>query len=124
MVNARMTNSDVLVEDKLFATLDPTTRRLALPSGKEALLSDTVGVGFHLLFCGAPSNVDFHMFDCAFQVGFIQKLPTQLVAAFRATLEEMQDASLIVHVVDISHANAAAQADAVVQVLQEVMSIY
>lgn len=55
------------------------------------------------------------------QVGFIQKLPTQLVAAFRATLEEMQDASLIVHVVDISHENAVAQADAVVQVVNLVL---
>ncbi|GMH41293.1 hypothetical protein BSKO_09203 [Bryopsis sp. KO-2023] len=90
----RLTNSEVLVEDKLFATLDPTTRRLGLPSGKEALVTDTVG--------------------------FIQKLPTQLVAAFRATLEEMQDASLILHVVDVSHANAAAQADAVIQVLKDI----
>ncbi len=76
--------ADVLVEDKLFATLDPVTRRLRLPSGNEALLTDTVG--------------------------FIQKLPTQLVAAFRATLEEMEEASLLLHVVDITHANAAEQA--------------
>lgn len=72
----RMTGSSVEVADKLFATLDPTTRRLQLPSGQEALASDTVG--------------------------FIAKLPTALVAAFRATLEELSDADLLLHVVDIT----------------------
>lgn len=65
-----------LAEDKLFATLDPLTRRARLPGGQEVLLTDTVG--------------------------FIQKLPTQLVAAFRATLEEIRDASVILHVIDAS----------------------
>lgn len=71
---------EVVAEDKLFATLDPLTRRLPLPSGETVLLTDTVG--------------------------FIQKLPTQLVAAFRATLEELEDADLLLHVVDVSHRNA------------------
>ncbi|MDP3767404.1 MAG: GTPase HflX, partial [Dehalococcoidia bacterium] len=73
----RLTGADVLVEDRLFATLDPVTRRVRLPGGTTVLLSDTVG--------------------------FIQKLPTQLVAAFQATLEELADADLLVHVVDITH---------------------
>jgi len=75
-----LSGADVLAEDKLFATLDPVTRRIGLPSGEVVLLTDTVG--------------------------FIQKLPTQLVAAFRATLEELEQADLLVHVIDISHANA------------------
>jgi len=75
-----LSGADVLAEDKLFATLDPVTRRLGLPSGETVLLTDTVG--------------------------FIQKLPTQLVAAFRATLEELEEADLLLHVIDISHANA------------------
>ncbi len=75
-----LSGADVLAEDKLFATLDPVTRRLGLPSGEVVLLTDTVG--------------------------FIQKLPTQLVAAFRATLEELEEADLLVHVIDISHANS------------------
>ncbi|MEK7847664.1 MAG: GTPase HflX [Chloroflexota bacterium] len=69
--------ADVFVEDKLFATLDPTTRRLRLPGDMAAFLTDTVG--------------------------FIQKLPPSIVAAFRATLEELEDASLLLHVVDITH---------------------
>lgn len=77
----------VLIEDKLFATLDPTTRRVRLPDGKVALFTDTVG--------------------------FIQKLPTQLVAAFRATLEEIDEADLLLHVVDVTHPNAVEQARAV-----------
>ncbi|KAL3132671.1 hypothetical protein ABBQ32_009189 [Trebouxia sp. C0010 RCD-2024] len=89
----KVTEASVLAEDKLFATLDPTTRRVSLPSSKEVLLTDTVG--------------------------FIQKLPTQLVAAFRATLEEITEASLLLHVVDVSHPNAAAQTQAVMQVLEE-----
>lgn len=75
--------ADVPVEDKLFATLDPTTRRLWLPSGQETLLTDTVG--------------------------FIQKLPPAVVAAFRATLEELEEASLLLHVVDITHPKSAQQ---------------
>jgi len=88
-----LTRADVLAEDKLFATLDPTTRKVRLKGNKEVLVSDTVG--------------------------FIQKLPTELVAAFRATLEEIQDAAVIIHVVDISHPNAQAQSDAVSRVLKE-----
>jgi GTP-binding protein HflX len=82
-----------VAEDKLFATLDPTTRRVRLPSHKVALFTDTVG--------------------------FIQKLPTQLVAAFRATLEEIEEADLLLHVVDISHPNAREQATAVQQTLAD-----
>jgi len=82
-----LSGADVLVEDKLFATLDPVTRRIRLPSGNVALLTDTVG--------------------------FIQKLPTQLVAAFRATLEEMTEASLLLHVVDITHPDAVQQGETV-----------
>ncbi|GAB4815794.1 hypothetical protein N2152v2_002840 [Parachlorella kessleri] len=89
----RLTDAGVLAEDKLFATLDPTTRRVELAGGQEVLFTDTVG--------------------------FIQKLPTQLVAAFRATLEEIKDASLLVHCVDVSHPNAAAQIEAVNAVLEE-----
>jgi len=79
-----LSGAEVLVEDRLFATLDPVTRRIRLPSGGNALLTDTVG--------------------------FIQKLPTQLVAAFRATLEELEEATLLLHVVDITHRNAEEQA--------------
>ncbi|KAL6751593.1 GTP-binding family protein [Haematococcus lacustris] len=89
----RLTAAGVVAEDKLFATLDPTTRKIRLRGNQELLLSDTVG--------------------------FIQKLPTELVAAFRATLEEIRDASVLLHVVDISHHNAAAQCDAVLSVLDE-----
>jgi GTP-binding protein HflX len=90
LLNA-LSGAGVLVEDKLFATLDPTTRRVALPSGREVLFSDTVG--------------------------FIQKLPTELVAAFRATLEEINEADLILHVVDITHANARQQSETVASTL-------
>lgn len=89
-----ISSARVHTEDKLFATLDPTTRRVALPSGSEVLMTDTVG--------------------------FIQKLPTQLVAAFRATLEEIMEAHLIIHVVDVSHPNAPAQVEAANRVLEEV----
>ena len=92
LLNA-LTNAGVLAVDQLFATLDPTTRRVSLPSGTELLLSDTVG--------------------------FIQKLPTGLVAAFRATLEEITEADLILHVVDITHPNAVAQAKTVTETLAE-----
>jgi GTP-binding protein HflX len=89
----RLSGADVYVADKLFATLDPTTRRIELSGGREILLSDTVG--------------------------FIQKLPTTLVAAFRATLEEIREADLLLHVVDITHPNFRAQAQAVQQTLDE-----
>uniref|UniRef100_A0A2C9VWI6 Hflx-type G domain-containing protein n=1 Tax=Manihot esculenta TaxID=3983 RepID=A0A2C9VWI6_MANES len=89
----QLTGADVLAEDRLFATLDPTTRRVQMKNGNEFLLTDTVG--------------------------FIQKLPTTLVAAFRATLEEISESSLLVHVVDISHPLAAQQIEAVERVLSE-----
>ncbi|CAM8974770.1 unnamed protein product [Rhodiola kirilowii] len=89
----QLTGADVLAEDQLFATLDPTTRRVQTKNGKEFLLTDTVG--------------------------FIQKLPTTLVAAFRATLEEISESSLLVHVVDISHPLADQQIEAVEKVLSE-----
>jgi GTP-binding protein HflX len=88
----RLTDAAVYVADQLFATLDPTTRRLELPGGRLVLLTDTVG--------------------------FIQKLPTMLVAAFRATLEEIAESDLLLHVVDITHPNALAQAQAVAQTLE------
>lgn len=90
----RLSTADVLVADQLFATLDPTTRRIELPDGRLALLTDTVG--------------------------FIQKLPTTLVAAFRATLEEIAEADLLLHIVDITHPNSMAQAQAVYQTLGEI----
>jgi GTP-binding protein HflX len=90
----RLTGASVLAEDKLFATLDPTTRRLKLPTNQNVLLTDTVG--------------------------FIKKLPHGLVEAFKATLEEVVQADLLVHVVDISHPLAAEQIDAVNDVLLEI----
>ncbi len=93
LINA-LAGSDVYAADKLFATLDPTTRRVELPDGREILLSDTVG--------------------------FIQKLPTTLIAAFRATLEEVVETDLILHVADISHRNAAQQIEAVEDTLAEI----
>jgi GTP-binding protein HflX len=92
LLNA-LTGAGVLSEDKLFATLDPTTRRTALPSGREVLVTDTVG--------------------------FINNLPTMLVAAFRATLEEINEASVLLHVVDVTHPNAAEQSATVNDVLEE-----
>jgi GTP-binding protein HflX len=92
LLNA-LSGADVLVEDKLFATLDPTTRRVTLPQGKEILFTDTVG--------------------------FIQKLPVLLVAAFRATLEETEEADVILHVIDITHSNAREQCQAVEGTLAE-----
>src|SRR5947199_3161901 len=89
----RMTRSEVQAADMLFATLDPTLRALSLPHGGKAMLSDTVG--------------------------FISNLPTQLVAAFRATLEEVMEAEIILHVRDISHEDADAQQRAVDQVLRQ-----
>jgi GTP-binding protein HflX len=90
----RLTRAEVLAEDLLFATLDPTMREIALPGVDKAILSDTVG--------------------------FISDLPTQLVAAFRATLEEVVSADLIVHVRDISHPDSEAQREDVVAVLAEI----
>jgi GTP-binding protein HflX len=89
----RLTGAGVLVEDRLFSTLDPTVRRLALPGGETVLLSDTVG--------------------------FVRKLPHQLVQAFRSTLEEVVDADLLVHVVDSSSPEARRQIEAVRTVLRE-----
>jgi len=89
----RMTGADVFAKDMLFATLDPTMREVELPSGQKIILSDTVG--------------------------FISELPTQLVAAFRATLEEVLDANLILHVRDISHEETQAQADDVKDILKD-----
>jgi len=90
----RLARADVYAADQLFATLDPTTRRVELPGGYLALFTDTVG--------------------------FIQKLPTTLVAAFRATLEEIAEADLILHVVDISHPNAMNQFESVQLTLEEI----
>lgn len=92
LLNA-LAGSDVLVEDKLFATLDPTTRRVELPNGAAVLFTDTVG--------------------------FIHKLPTQVVAAFWATLEEINEADLLLHVVDITHPNVQEQSATVERVLRE-----
>ena len=89
----RMTGASVLEKDMLFATLDPTMRAIELPNGRKVILSDTVG--------------------------FISNLPTQLVAAFRATLEEVLDADLILHVRDISHVDSEAQAADVLDILAE-----
>jgi GTPase len=90
----RLADADVLVQDQLFATLDPTTRRISLAGGKQVLVTDTVG--------------------------FIQKLPTQLVAAFRATLEEVREADLLVHVVDVSDPHVMEKVQTVEQVLREI----
>jgi len=88
-----LSNANVLVEDKLFATLDPTTRRLMLPNKKEVLLTDTVG--------------------------FIQKLPPTVVASFRATLEELSEADLLLHILDISSETAAQQCRTVEDILKK-----
>lgn len=88
----KLTGADVLVEDKLFATLDPTTRRVVLPNKETVLLTDTVG--------------------------FIQNLPHHLVAAFRATLEEVVEADILLHVIDASHPNMEGQIEAVNRVLE------
>jgi GTP-binding protein HflX len=89
----RLAKSEVYVADQLFATLDPTTRRVELPGGYQALFTDTVG--------------------------FIQKLPTALVEAFHATLEEIVEADLLLHVVDISHPNALNQYQSVQATLDQ-----
>jgi GTPase len=88
-----LTDANALAENKLFATLDPTTRRITLPTHQEALMTDTVG--------------------------FIQKLPTTLVAAFRATLEEALEADVLLEVVDVTHENAIEQSQTVADVLAE-----
>jgi GTPase len=88
-----LTHSDLLVEDKLFATLDPTVRRLPLPSGRQVLISDTVG--------------------------FIRKLPHQLVEAFKATFEEVRAADILLHVIDSSHPTWLQQKEVVQSVLRE-----
>ena len=90
----KLAHSDIYVADQLFATLDPTTRQVNLSRGYHALITDTVG--------------------------FIQKLPTTLVAAFRATLEEITESDLLLHVVDISHPNAINQAEAVFDTLEKI----
>ncbi|MBI2863292.1 MAG: GTPase HflX [Chloroflexi bacterium] len=92
LLNA-LTDAGVLSEDMLFATLDPTTRKVVLANKQEILLTDTVG--------------------------FIQKLPTTLVAAFRATLEELAEAEVLIHIVDITHPNAAEQTQVVLAQLAE-----
>ena len=89
----KLTGSGVMAEDKLFATLDPTTRRAELPGGREVLFTDTVG--------------------------FINNLPTLLIAAFRATLEEINEATVLVHVLDVTHPNAAEQNATVLKTLEE-----
>jgi len=87
----KLSNSDCLAEDKLFATLDPTSRKVKLLNGKEVIMTDTVG--------------------------FIQDLPHDLVAAFKSTLEEIKEADLIIHVVDASHANRFEQIEVVEKIL-------
>ena len=89
----RLTNADVIAENLLFSTLDPITRRIKTPAGRNVLLTDTVG--------------------------FIQKLPTAVVAAFRATLEEVQESTLVLHVLDITHPNAAQMAAVVEGILED-----
>lgn len=89
----RLTGADVVAKNMLFATLDPTMRGIKLPSGRETIVSDTVG--------------------------FISDLPTHLVEAFRATLEEVQQADIILHVRDVSHAEARSQKEAVIKILSD-----
>ena len=96
LLNA-LAGTTLLAEDKLFATLDPTTRRVVLRGGQEVLFTDTVG--------------------------FIRKLPTTLIAAFRATLEELVEADVLLHVVDISHKNAVQQMQTVGDVLKELGAV-
>jgi GTP-binding protein HflX len=89
----RLTGAGVIAESRMFSTLDPVTRKVVPPSGSEFLLTDTVGL--------------------------IQKLPPPVVAAFRATLEELSESALMVHVVDVTHANAAQQAQVVDETLSD-----
>jgi GTP-binding protein HflX len=90
----KLAKTDIYVADQLFATLDPTTRKVMLPDKRIILMTDTVG--------------------------FIQKLPAQLIAAFRATLEEISDADLLIHVIDVTHPVAKEQAASVIQTLKEI----
>ena len=90
----KLADAEVYVADQLFATLDPTTRRIELPDGQLALMTDTVG--------------------------FIQKLPTELIAAFRATLEEIAEADLLLHLIDVTHPNAYAHSEAVLHTLHDI----
>ena len=92
LLNA-LTNAGVVVQEQLFSTLDPVTRRVWLPRGQQVLLTDTVG--------------------------FIHKLPPSVIAAFRATLEELQEADLLLHVIDITHPKAPEQAEVVEDMLRE-----
>jgi GTP-binding protein HflX len=92
LLNA-LAGADVRAENQLFATLDPTTRQVTLPGGRVILLTDTVG--------------------------FIQRLPTSLVAAFRATLEEIEEADILLHMQDVSHPNTAQQAETVQETLAD-----
>ncbi|MDD2471914.1 MAG: GTPase HflX, partial [Dehalococcoidales bacterium] len=92
LLNA-LSHADILAEDKLFATLDPTTRRVSLPDNTIVLISDTVG--------------------------FIRQLPPGLVSAFRATVEEINQADILLHVVDFSNPHAAEQCDTVEEILEE-----
>ncbi|MCD6310423.1 MAG: GTPase HflX, partial [Candidatus Eremiobacteraeota bacterium] len=92
LLNA-LTSADVLAEDRLFATLDPTTRKLHLPGGGEVLLVDTVGL--------------------------IRNLPHELVAAFHATLEEVAEADILIHVMDSSHPRIREQVEVVYNVLED-----
>ncbi len=89
-----LTNANVLAEDKLFATLDPTTRHLILPNHQKILLTDTVG--------------------------FIRKLPIQLVEAFKATLEEVVEADLLLHLIDVSHPDFSRQSEEVLKILDQI----
>lgn len=89
----RLTNSETLEENQLFATLDPLTRQIQLPSGFESLITDTVG--------------------------FLQDLPTTLIAAFKSTLEEVSEADFIIHVVDASHSDFEQHQHTVLELLKE-----
>ena len=89
----RLTKAGVMAENLLFSTLDPVTRRIHTPAGRDVLLTDTVG--------------------------FIQKLPTAVVAAFRATLEEVQESTLVLHVVDVTHPNATQMVSVVEGIIDE-----
>lgn len=93
LLNA-LADADVYVANKLFATLDPTTRKIELQGGRQALMTDTVG--------------------------FIQKLPTSLVEAFQATLEEISEADLLLHVIDVTHPFASSQSEAVLSTLKDI----
>ena len=89
-----LTSAEVVAENRMFSTLDPVTRRLKLPSGSDVLLTDTVG--------------------------FIQKLPTTLIAAFRATLEEINEADLILHVLDVTHDRRVEHSESVKSIIAEI----